>query len=384
MAEDFLQPAVADLGDKGLLEMYLGDDKEQVRVDRPLGEKISLGNTGVTVEVYEYLPHASPDKLGNFTSKSDQPKNPMVELRVCLPGEEQPLRQIAFAKDPFLNLDGVYSRVCPVKFRFHHPAISQKAAIELLQDQASQLFVRSCMNGTYAAIGQCRAGDKIAMPGGFSLEIVEHLPHARRQVSFAADGPTSRNGKSAHSPAALIEISVGGITERVWLRRDDPAYAQSGIVTPSGTLALNFERSRVPLGFSLSLSEFRREQNPGNAGNAQFSSRVRVVDPKGGHDQEHEISMNRPLTYGNFTFYQPSFDNSVHGRQSSTFSVAYDPGRTLKYAGSLMVCAGVAIMFYMRAYFFKSRKRAGSATGTSAQGANAAAEQAQADLRRAA
>jgi hypothetical protein len=34
--------------------------------------------------------------------------------------------------------------------------------------------------------------------------------------------------------------------------------------------------------------------------------------------------------------------------------VAYDPGRPLKYLGSLMVCLGIATMFYMRAYFFRA------------------------------
>ena len=45
------------------------------------------------------------------------------------------------------------------------------------------------------------------------------------------------------------------------------------------------------------------------------------------------------------------------GASSSIFSVAYDPGRPLKYAGSLMVCLGITTMFYMKAYFFKPRKR---------------------------
>ena len=30
-------------------------------------------------------------------------------------------------------------------------------------------------------------------------------------------------------------------------------------------------------------------------------------------------------------------------------TVAYDPGRGLKYAGSLMICAGIFVMFYLRA-----------------------------------
>ena len=53
--------------------------------------------------------------------------------------------------------------------------------------------------------------------------------------------------------------------------------------------------------------------------------------------------MNQPLTAGNFTVFQSSFDEAGHGRESSTFSVAYDPGRAWKYAGSLTICLGIAM-----------------------------------------
>jgi hypothetical protein len=102
------------------------------------------------------------------------------------------------------------------------------------------------------------------------------------------------------------------------------------------------------------LLDFQKQTNPGNAGNAAFSSRVRVTDQPRGVEEEHVISLNEPLTYAGLTLYQYDFDDAGHGRESSTFSVASDPGRPLKYAGSLLVCAGIAIMFYMRAYFFKN------------------------------
>ena len=47
-----------------------------------------------------YLPDAQPDAAAHFTTASQQPNNPMLELKVYLPGKDQPLRQIAFAKNP--------------------------------------------------------------------------------------------------------------------------------------------------------------------------------------------------------------------------------------------------------------------------------------------
>ena len=59
--------------------------------------------------------------------------------------------------------------------------------------------------------------------------------------------------------------------------------------------------------------------------------------------------MNEPLVHGRFRLYQSSFEEPAHGRQASVLTVAGDPGRGLKYAGSLMICAGIFVMFYLRA-----------------------------------
>jgi hypothetical protein len=40
----------------------------------------------------------------------------------------------------------------------------------------------------------------------------------------------------------------------------------------------------------------------------------------------------------------------------SYLTVNYDPGRGLKYTGSLLIVVGVAIVFYMRGHFFRRRR----------------------------
>jgi hypothetical protein len=44
----------------------------------------------------------------------------------------------------------------------------------------------------------------------------------------------------------------------------------------------------------------------------------------------------------------------------------------MKYAGSLMICAGIAIMFYMRAYLFKQVPRLRGVRSSTARQASAA------------
>ena len=86
-------------------------------------------------------------------------------------------------------------------------------------------------------------------------------------------------------------------------------------------------------------------------GDASFASSVHVIDKKRGVNETAEISMNNPLVYGRFTFYQSGHDNTPDGRPISILSVSIDPGRYLKYLGGLMTCLGVFLVFYKKAFF---------------------------------
>jgi hypothetical protein len=79
--------------------------------------------------------------------------------------------------------------------------------------------------------------------------------------------------------------------------------------------------------------------------------------------ETYVITMNEPLDYPDLNgrqlrLFQENYlapDKSRPNSQlGSIFRVNYDPGRTVKYLGSLLITTGIFIMFYMRAYFFKS------------------------------
>lgn len=74
------------------------------------------------------------------------------------------------------------------------------------------------------------------------------------------------------------------------------------------------------------------------------------------------ITMNAPLHYKgrdgiNYTLYQSGIDRST-GTPISTYTVANDPGLEVKYAGAIIMCIGIILMFYMGGYF-RSRPRKG-------------------------
>ena len=110
-------------------------------------ERYSRGNSA-------YLPDARPDAAAHFTTVSRQPNNPLLELNVYLPGQERPLRQVAFAKNPLLSLDGIHGWNCPVKFWYHHPAVPPEAGTQFLQTPDGKLHYRVIADGKTRSIGR--------------------------------------------------------------------------------------------------------------------------------------------------------------------------------------------------------------------------------------
>ena len=178
------------------------------------------------------------------------------------------------------------------------------------------------------------------------MAIQQYLPRARQEVSFLPVEP-ARGQERPPEAAVLVEVTTGSEARSVWLQRGDAQYSTQTIFTQQGPLALTFGYESRPLGYSIELEDFSRRSNPGGVGHAAFASIVRVTDPASGQSERREISLNQPLAYGRFTLYQSSFQESSHG-EASVLTVGRDPGRPLKYLGSLMICGGIAIMFILR------------------------------------
>lgn len=353
MTADFMEPpSPEETGDKGVLSIHYQGQRLTVAVDDHVGRQVPVGDGGAKVEIVEYIANAKPTPEGGFVSRGDEPKNPLLELKVHLPGEKEPIRQVAFGLRPLLNLDAVYGRVCPVKFWYHHPAVAAAPGARFLQTPDGKLYSRAVVGGQCQPACEVREGDRIQLGSQFAVRISKYLPHARQEVTFVSAPPANETGEKLEA-AALVEVDVEGVKRQFWLRRNDPRYGQEWIVTKRGPVKVSFGYDHLPLDFSLKLVDFKRDFNPGGMGAAAFASQVRLVDPAREIDEEREISMNSPLVNGKFTFYQSSFQETGHGKEASVFTAAYDPGRLMKYLGSLMICGGIFIMFYMRSYMFQ-------------------------------
>lgn len=353
MLNDFLKPPAGDVDKQGVLAWHYQGKTGRLSVSANVGKKTPVGDA--QVEIVKYLPNAKPDNAGRFTSQGEEPKNPMLELLVHVPGAKEPLRQIAFAQSPALNFDMLHGARCPVKFWYHHPAAAVGVGIEFLQTTQDKLYYRLLGKKGIERSGEVKLEERIPLSPQFQLAVVKRFTHARQEMSFA---PAATGGEEQEA-AALLQVVAGGVTAQTWLKRNDPDLSLQQFSTPKGMLGVQFGSDQAPLGFALRLRSFRRGLNPGGMGDASFASSVQLIDRERGIDEPREISMNEPLTHGRYTLYQSGFDQSDDGKYLTVLTAAYDPGLWAKYAGSLMICAGILVMFLRHAY---ARRRASAKT----------------------
>ena len=346
MLGDLLNPPTDNLGDKGLVSIYYKDQVEQVPVDDNVGKTVAIGSDGTKVEIVQYLAQPTMGPGGTLTSAGDEPNNPMLELWVHLPGGKEPLRQFSLAKTPLMDFSGSRGIACPVKFFYHHAAVPVQKAVEFFQTPDGKLSCRVGDGKRYKSHGAVDKGGLIETSAGYSVRLLRHVRNARQQPTFESveyDPEWLRPPEAA----ARFEVSMADKTYEMWLQRGGGEHGFYTVQTPKGRMDFSFGYTRSPLGSKMRLIEFTREFNPGGMGDASYSSEVEVID-ESGRRQKHEISMNKPLEHGKFTFYQSGFPKTADGRQMSTLTAAYDPGRYLKYGASVMICLGAFVMFYLR------------------------------------
>ncbi len=102
-------------------------------------------------------------------------------------------------------------------------------------------------------------------------------------------------------------------------------------------------RKRYPLPLTVRLIDFIKEVHPNTDVARSYQSRVEIQSP--GLSRDVVISMNRPLRYKNFTFYQASYAVDGSGREFSTLAVVKNSGRWLPYLAGLVTFVGLVTHF---------------------------------------
>ncbi len=192
-----------------------------------------------------------------------------------------------------------------------------------------------------SAAGEVEVGRAVPTPWmGMSFTVKRALGSALAvRTAFPATAPEAENRRQ---PGVRVHLEDGsGAGTPRWI----PWTESAALPFAGGRAEVAFRDREAPLPFKMTLLQFRSQKYPGSAMAATYESRVRVDDPELGVS-EHLISMNHPLHYRGYIFFQASF---VEGApMMSILSVSRSPGLPLVYAGTALVSLGVAWMFYLK------------------------------------
>jgi len=168
------------------------------------------------------------------------------------------------------------------------------------------------------------------------------LPSARVRREVEPAPPPEKEERRMSAVRVRLE-SPTARTEPEWLLWTELRRVPFG----GGLASIAYRSPEVAVPFRVTLLKFNSDKYPGTSMAATYESWVRVDDPDRGVS-EHYISMNNPLHYRGYIFFQASF---VEGTpMMSIFSVARAPGLPLVYLGAALIGIGVAWMFYLKPY----------------------------------
>ncbi|HEY3394181.1 MAG TPA: cytochrome c biogenesis protein CcsA, partial [Lacipirellulaceae bacterium] len=179
------------------------------------------------------------------------------------------------------------------------------------------------------------AGEGNSATAGFGTQVVAEEAQKATGVGQRA--------KIVDVPAAYVELfskdsgkSLGTYLASPHL--DDQAVEVDG---KKYDLALRFKRIHFP--YTLTLKDFRFDRYTGTNTAKNYSSLVKLRDPRHNIDREMLIRMNNPLRYDGVTFYQSDFDPETE--QMTVLSVVDNPSWMAPYVACMLVATGMLAHF---------------------------------------
>jgi hypothetical protein len=299
---------------------------------------VEIPGTPYRITFKDYFPDFTMDEQG-VRSQSDQPNNPAVAFTLSGPEGVDPYMLFAFHPD-FSSVHGWQFQIpAQVRYAFEGTPSLPDRSIAVLQTPAgtlSAILVET--KGTRQVIEPLEAGTRYTHPSlGYQVELVTHYPRATITHHF------TNEDNEVKAEALRLVAREGDEQTEVWIRPRETAQLRLG----KEPLLVEYGPARRELPVTVKLLDFRKIDYPGLQMAAGFESDVEVTDPQRGLILMRKISMNNPLRYRGFSFFQSSY---VPGSPEVTIlSVRSDPGTPLVYAGFLTVIVGVIAMFILRA-----------------------------------
>jgi hypothetical protein len=335
----------------------------QVPVGKAMSKWTRVASTSLEVLVERYLPYAIVEN-NQLVSKSEQPVNPAIQLKLRNPvGTEE--KHTVFANFPeFDTLHGRNGKKpadrLGAKLRFIASTNSPEMAF--VGSRQGILAIAQSVDGKKLLFRSMGASGDLKTSGELSVDKVTPIGWMDTSVRIRRWYPAAIEttepvyvekvaGTSGNFLSALrmeLEGSEIDFAGENWILEGDTR----AIVSDGKRYRVRFDREQLALPFSLHLNKFTVAMDPGTEKAAGYSSDVEVRTPAGTAAETAHISMNEPLKYGGYTFYQASYQLRDGEPPISVFSVNLDPGRWVKYLGSILLCLGIGLMFYMNPHYW--------------------------------
>ncbi len=377
-------PAAKKLGTKGLLVIHWqGKTFPAIAVDQALDkDPVTLGDSGLKVKVTKF------ERLmerGRPRDHGEGPEDPSVQFTVATAdGKQATFLALGRLTGVAVPVDGAARDFAGLRVWYHPPdyRYHDTGVMGLLQfvqcEEDGKLYYRSfnSKQGDFLKEDSGPVKGKRTHPiwgaMNWKFRVLEYIPRAVRKPRYVPADLKPGSEVAGYSPAIVARLTV---------RKDGKEESKEVWLQQSGNMLVHPDRflTKVPFGdkvyevgysvqfrelpFELKLLRAEQEVDPGTQSPASYTSYVQMTDPeKGIAGADKVIWMNHPLDHRGYKVYQSGyeplgFDTNLRPVNRSTFTVGSDPGMLLKYLGTFMLAGGIVCMFYMRAYFFKPRRR---------------------------
>lgn len=343
----------------GVLELVSASHKFSMAVNDLLAAPVRWKGTDWRIRVLEYFPDFRMEGK-KPVSISKQPNNPAVMFEIVgNPGRVTTGPDASTAHglpDGHPSLDGAmppsHPTVAPGKLVIYHGAGGKLRYESTVRDR----IVRS------GAIGIGKEFDTGL--ADWRMRVTEHIEHA---VARWETAPVSGAGiERTGSPGLLVRVEKNGQSSTGWVAATgDPLHLD----VAGEEIHVAFGQRLHPLPFRVLLEDFEVERNEGTQSPAGFKSRIRFIDPSSGRQLRREVWMNHPADFPYFpgvsllgTAYKFSQSSwNPENLDETTLQVVKDPGWSLKWIGSLMLCCGIFMMFYLKGHLASRPAAAASA-----------------------
>ena len=333
-------------GSKGSVVVNVAGRRSIIDVAENLGKETAIDGTPFALKIDKYWPDFRIEN-GQPSSLSDQPNNPAVLVTIRgkgIPAPDQP--------NPHGGGGELTTNGGPPTMPLAGEAAPNHLTLFIADDGriSYQLVSRKAGNST----GQIEINRPLTTGwADWQLNIDKVMPHAEQWMDFAP-------AKSEKTPAVAdlpdgvrIRIEQNGERFEQWV----PAGWQITVPTSPNETQIAYGWKTIPLSIGLELLDFEVKRNEGSDSPAGFKSTVRVSTAEG-DTATGSCWMNNPFsfpgawwrTWTGLTYKMSQASWNPDNLGQSTVQILRDPGWLLKWIGSLLIVAGVFMMFYLQPY----------------------------------